>query len=87
MTDAIDTETLHEAIEQAISDSIDMDWQASWGADAVMRLPIIAKLPAMVTALRELLCEVDATAARIGWADRGERARARTVLAKIDAAS
>jgi hypothetical protein len=35
-------------------------------------------------ALRELLAEVDATAARTGWADNGQRENARKLIAEID---
>lgn len=94
MTDAIDAETLRDEIEQAISDSIDMDWQASWGADAVMRLPIIAELPNMIRVIRELSDDLEVEVKdRWGYDERLKRQfdrdmapvlEARAILARID---
>lgn len=52
---------LRDAIEQAISDSLDADWQPSWAADAIMELPIVAAAPALLEAC-ELLIAASADA-------------------------
>lgn len=56
-------------------------------AEAEANARLIAATPEMLEALQGLLREVDATAARTGWADRGERERARAAIAKATGAA
>lgn len=51
---------LQDAIEQAIADSLDADWQPSWAAKAVMELPEIAHHYALIEALEQVLGLLDA---------------------------
>lgn len=47
-----DAEALQDEIDEAIQDSIDMDWTSAIGARHVMGIPVIAAVPDMVKALR-----------------------------------
>lgn len=44
---------LRDSIEQAIADSMDADWQPSWAANAIMELPEMKELLALVYQYRD----------------------------------